>query len=151
MILAPGETCVHVINGPKGVLDFSKLKYADSSQAMGCLRGWSVSSLIGVRGDFVNPDPATAYTYYGGRYAYRDGTKNKISAPISIEVTEVFKLRCPEVIGFTSTGGGGGTEQQLDLRKDRFIFVNFEPINSTVYKVNNEENPLLDQAASSMN
>lgn len=150
MILAPDETCVHSIKGPRGELDFSKLKttpdraVAPVEQLNVLLKGWSISVIMSVRGDQVlNP---TSTGWLGQPVAYYSGTTENqfVAMPVAVEIQEGYRIGVPEVAGFmASTGIGAGTSQMLNLRKPKFVLWNQVETNGTAsnFVVSNEVNP----------
>lgn len=78
MILAPHETCVHKIQGPRGEFDFSKITSLDTTAPTNApvynfntlMKGWSVSCIISISGDQILQ---TAGVCTGNRDTYYSG------------------------------------------------------------------------------
>lgn len=148
MILGPGETCVHTIQGFKGVIDYAKTRTTDPTgaivQQIGLMKGMSVACLIGVRGDQVGKVSNTNVSY-GAREQFIGGT-GWMSMPVAINFVENYRIAVPEIAGFVTPPGPitGGTKTMLNYRKDRFHVYNIGPSlgSAQAYSVSNEENPL---------
>lgn len=151
MVLAPDETCIHTIVGPKGVLDFSKLSNTTASAPLGTaapnlnclLKGWSVGCVISINGDQVlQPTLAGAR---GDKAAYADNVNNRMGMPVAVQVREVYKISVPEIAGYITQNGAAGSVQQLNLRKPKFVLWNQVPNNgitsTALIQVSSEENP----------
>lgn len=144
MVMAPAETCVHEIKGPKGMLDYKQLlaqplndtgNPVNSVYKMNTLlKGFSVSVLMAVHGDQVSTDVGT-----GGRKQY--STNASLSMPVHVEVVESFNISVPEVAGFITNAGLAGATQQLNLRQPKKIIYDTREQSQTAYTVNNEEQP----------
>lgn len=153
MVLAPDETCIHSIMGPKGIFDFKNIIKTNATSGGAtpdsdpdCLfKGWSVGVLISVAGDLVLPTAVSA----GGRYLY-NAVVGACGMPISVEVKETYRIAVPEVAGYVSVDAAPGVQQQLNLRKPKTIYVNQATIGNVAYTVSNEVNPL-DDAAGNQN
>jgi len=144
MTLAPQELCSHYIKGPSGVLDYNKL-FADGDFQNALLKKWSSSVVFGVR-----VEPVITDTGKLGRYGnFLATAPGRLSAPVTIEIEEVFKIKVPEVAGFIrqpleETPTVGTTVQQLNLRKYRLSIGNFMELQGTANHqpiMFNEENP----------
>ena len=154
MVLAPDETCIHQIQGPKGVFDFTKINNvvpiggppannAQATETLNCLmKGWSVGCIISVHGDYVLPLAASN----GGRYVYTT-TVGALGMPIAVEVQERYNIAVPEVAGFITTAGAAGTQQMLNMRKSKKIVWNAQSPGTLAYQVSNEVNPIAEAPA----
>jgi len=156
MVLHPDEACIHTIKGPRGVLDFKNLVQTDAVGGLSqiqlnpLLKGWSVSCCVSVRGDQVFK-PQTSGV--GGRDVYtRPSGPGVVSfgMPVSIEVEEKYRIAVPEIAGYRTANGAGGTSQTLNFRKDRYKFWNIienqaDTVTGTLgYVVSSEENFVAD-------
>lgn len=130
MILAPFETCIHNIQGPKGTFDFSKITSFDTTAPIAStvynfntlMKGWSVSCVISVHGDQI---VQTGGVSTGNRDShYSTSTNNRISCPVAIEVEETYSIAVPEIAGFISAGGAAGSQQLLNNRKPKLVIWN---------------------------
>jgi len=77
MILAPQETCIHKIQGPKGEFDFAKITSLDTAVPANTvynfntiMKGWSVSCIMSINGDQVLQSSGQSL---GGRDTYYSG------------------------------------------------------------------------------
>ncbi|ALE29782.1 coat protein [Lake Sarah-associated circular virus-41] len=155
MVLAPDETCLHTVQGPKGILDWSKLVSTQPSVApatgqvninLNCLlKGFSVGCVISVRTDQVFQ---SGIPMYGAKKTYNDGANLRMAVPVAIEMKESYKVAVPEVAGFVSRAVVGGSAQPLNLRKPRFVLWNQVNANGTTnvnkLYLSNELNPVYD-------
>jgi len=149
MVLAPDETCIHSITGPKGVLDFSKLLTTTANaggtasstiqQIDVLMKNWSVSVVMSVAGDLVLPTATSG----GGRMRYA-AFPDRLSAPVAVEVKESYTVVVPEVAGFINSDPDAGQTQQLNLRKHKYTVWNQCEKGDTGYSISNEVNPLAD-------
>jgi len=143
MILQPDETCVHWIKGPSGVLDFAKLEDDGVTQINSLLKNWSVSCVVGIRGDQIK---RTTGNSLGERLAFSDNiTSGEMGMPVAIETIETFIMQVPEIAGFVTAAGAAGTTQMLNLRKNKRVISNWVNTNGTVttqMDVSNEETPM---------
>lgn len=152
MVLAPAETCTHSIQGPKGVLDMTKVNrtYLTGDEPLTFLsqsilmKGFGVSCIISITGDQATPFTTTTA---GGRHTYATGVLTVLGAPVAVEIEEAYKIRVPEVAGFITANGAAGTSQQLNLRKRQDIFYNQTAKGNPSYIINNEENPAAGSGA----
>jgi len=140
MLLAPMEECTHFVKGPSGILDYSKLKSEGIFQNA-LLKSWSASIIFGVR-------PEACVTVGGaiGRYSYFDADNPALmSAPIHVEIEEVFKIKVPEITGFIAPPTEDVVHvRQLNLRKYRLSIGNFMEFQGNASNQNyiySEENP----------
>jgi len=149
MILAPQETCLHSIRGPKGVMDYSKLTHPTATAGSitsglnSMVKGWSCSVVIAISGDQVL-DP-TSTDWRGEAVAYFTGAANdRMGMPVVVETVESYKIQVPEIVGFMKTAGGVGTSQMLNFKKPKFVFWNQIRGNGTqtAWEVANEQVPL---------
>lgn len=151
MVMQPDETCIHTIRGPSGVLDFRKLVSADAlgnhTVNLDCmLKGFSVGCIVSVVGDQVYKPTVTGAT--GGRDVYTSATaaQTRLGMPISVEIEEKYRIAVPEIAGYITQNGAAGSTQQLNMRKNRFIFNNLiasqasTDTPATGYVVSSEEN-----------
>lgn len=150
MVLAPDETCVHTVVGPKGVLDFSKLYSSDPTtgtpnlQLNPLCKGWSVSCMISINGDQI-------LNVAGGKFAFSAPTaaeNARMGMPVAIQTKESYSVSVPEIAGFVTTAGLAGSRQQLNLRKPKYVLSNqcqIQPINF-VPAISNEVNPIAEAA-----
>lgn len=156
MVLAPDETCIHSIKGPKGILDTKDL-YVTPPNATGTsatpvlnytslVKNWSVGCVISVAGDFVLPTQDSN----GGRFIYTT-TVGALGMPIVCEVIESYRIAVPEIAGFVTSSGLAGTSQMLNLRKPKQIVFNQTQLATNFYTVSNEVNPLAETAAGLQN
>ncbi|AMB42972.1 hypothetical protein [Circovirus-like genome DCCV-7] len=152
MVLAPEETCIHSITGPKGILDYSTLtttvpNTAGTAATSGVIldslvKGWSVSCIIACHGDYVQPISASQ----GGRFVWA-AAAGVLGMPVAVEVKETYHIAVPEVAGFLTQDGGAGSVQMLNLRKKRIAVWNQQQVGNTAYTVSNEVNPLAEGAS----
>lgn len=147
MVLAPDETCVHSLEGPKGVFDYSNLFSVSSADPPVLLeeestlyKNWSVGVVMAISGDQVRVSSGK-----GGRKLYTT-TAGALACPIAVEIQEQYRISVPEIAGFVTADGAAGTVQSLNMRKPRVIVYNQIELGSGVYAVSNEVNPLLEVA-----
>jgi len=154
MILAPEETCIHSIRGPKGVFDFAKLQRSTNTapQPIGlvtqnCLfKGWSVGVVIACSGDQVLSDSGL-----GGRKLFLGGGNAVLSMPVCVEIKEHYKLAVPEVAGFITQTAPLGRGQPLNLRKHKEVYLSLKEAGNNNYNVSNEVNPIAEGSANNQN
>lgn len=154
MILSPGETCVHYVQGPKNMdLDFTKL-YADAEDNGGRLyKNTSCSVLFSVRPDlvFATAGLGIALGQGPGRFIPPDTPNDILSDPVAIEMVETFKLSIPEMAGFYAQTFVAGLTKTLNLRRQQYAFGNFthqEDETNMTYVRMDEENPADEMAES---
>jgi len=152
MQLNPEETCIHSIQGPKGILDYSKIVQTNQVTPDPGLqinrntlfKNWSVSCIIGVSGDQVlatNPAGLTA----GGRKIFETTTRST-GMPVAIEVQEFYKFSVPEVAGFRNADVVSGESQMLTFRKQKNVVLNAVEGGTFPYVLSNETAPILETA-----
>ncbi len=163
--IAPGETCKHSIQGPKGLdIEFSKLYdgLVDNGGKM-----WSKSSLcvmIAIKPDLIyaTKNVGTLGGTGTGRYTAQEASGNTLKDMVSVEVKEVFKMSMPDDTGFVlqEIGAGGipaGSIQSLNLKRKVLAFGNFtsKKVNAggdgIAYGAFDEENPVIVIPASATN
>lgn len=141
MVLAPGELIAHYVQGPTGVLDYGKLFNDGVYTTTGWFKDWSKAICFAVR-----PQPVlrigTAAVTNGDRVAFYTGSPatGAMGMPISVEVTEVLRLKVPEIAGYLAAAGGipgAGNPQTLNLRKHKIAYTSLVGINSLSEPVNN--------------
>lgn len=151
IVIKPGETCTHSIQGPRNyTLDYAKL-WANSQDQTGVYNKNSVTVTFSVMGDLET----TTYDSLGnqfntGRFINTGTTSafvGSVMTPIAVEVKESFKLRMPEPVGFVENGLAAGTSQILTLRAPKKAYYNFSTYDVTEatnqsYYYKDEENPL---------
>lgn len=149
MVLAPDETCIHEIRGPRSVLDCSKMVSVNNAAPTpapveiwnALVKGYSVGCVVSVNGDQVMPTAAST----GGRKTWST-TAVALAAPVAVEVMESYTLSVPEVAGFIQTDGIAGTIQQLNLRKHKRVLWNACELGHVAYTLSNEVNPAAEVA-----
>lgn len=148
LVMGPQETCVHSIQGPSGMFDFTKINTTSDNTAGTAIttlnsihKGCAVSVVISVVGDLVLPVSGATK---GGRKNFIVADQVILGAPIAIEVEEMIQIRVPEVAGFINANTATGLPQQLNLRKAKDIFWSHAERGGFSYVVNNEENPAAD-------
>ena len=151
VVIAPGETCTHNIQGPKNYrLDFSKLQTANNDFG-GCLYApTTIGVMCSALPDLVSVSGGT--TIVGGttgRYVNTPATgpdaNYQLSLPVSVEVKEHFTLAMPENTGFFVQAFGANTVQTLGLRRPMRAYGNFCTPNLSfgiAYTRFDEENPI---------
>lgn len=150
MVLAPDETCVHSIVGPKGVFDFKNVFNTPPNvtgttaipiaNLTSLYKGWSVGCLISVNGDLVLP--TTVAQNEGGHAIF--GTANYLSMPVAVQTKENYTIAVPEIAGFITTGALGGTQQMLNNRKPKVVVYDATALGNFSYSVSNEVNPVAE-------
>lgn len=146
MILQPGETCVHSIQGPKGMLDFSKMVEENVTKTS-LLKGFGVSCFMTVNGDMIMPkDPTGSVRLHRTFIPAASSSTNQFSLPIAMEIKESISVSVPEIAGFIDQAGAAGSRQMLTQRKKKIVYANFTETNgdmssTTAYYVNNDQNP----------
>lgn len=145
MAIAPGETCVHYIQGPKNVdYDFGKMFNGGDSK-IGFLTKHSVAVLIEVKPDIVHASAGVPIVGVGtGRFIFP--TTGVILDPLGLEITDCYKMSMPEASGFYEHALVANGIQPLNLRKPSLAFGDFT-IDSTegtlVYDRIEEENAVV--------
>lgn len=143
MSIAPGETCVHYVQGPKNLdYDFGKLFNGGDSK-IGYLNKHSVACLIEVKPDLEMASAGVPVVVTGaGRWVFP--TTGSILDPLAVEITHTYKMSMPEASGFYTTALVANQVQPLNLRKPSLAFGDFtiDPTEGTlVYDRIDEENP----------
>jgi len=124
MLISPGETCAHSVQGPKNMdVDFSKLYLSGTNEAAGLWKKTSCSVMFKVEIDLQFATTGLPGGTNGtGRFApLLDG----ISDPIAVEIQETYKLTMPDIAGFIESNTAAGTEQVLNSRRNSRVFANF--------------------------
>lgn len=128
MLIAPGETCLHYVRGPKNYdLDFSKL-YEGGNDKTAFLSKMSVAVTFCTQPDILYTPTGSNATTAAGVGRWIPGTPliaNKIGDPIAIEMVETFKLTMPENSGFFQQAVTAGAAKVLSLRRKQYAFANF--------------------------
>lgn len=147
--MAPGETCSHSVQGPKGYfLDYSKLYDSGVNHQGKAFKGTTMFTMMAVKPDLAyatgNAGPVGGIGRTG-HYGPGTAAVNSLADPISIQWDEVYRLSIPEVVGFKTANGAGGTMQILNKKINRRAFGNFTRITSSAanpqYNAFDEENP----------
>jgi len=159
MVMAPDETCIHSIKGPKGVFDFKSITNIFPTPLGGpftgataidnlntLMKGWSVGCIISVNGDYVLPNAATS----GGRFVYTT-TAGALGMPVAVEIKETYNIAVPEVAGYTTANGAVGTQQLLNMRKPKRVVWNAQANGAINYGVSNEVNPVAETTVGAQN
>lgn len=152
-VLAPGETCVHYVSGPKNVwYDFSKM-YESAVDQGGKLNKHSVGVFVSIKPDLVFATVGVNGSASGsgaGRFWPSNATpatfQNTDLDPLAVEVTEVFKLSMPDDTGFYQQAVTAGAAKSLNLRRPYKAFANFvygDVPATLAYQRVDEENPTL--------
>lgn len=152
--IAPGETTAHSIQGPKNFeLDFAKLNTGGVDKSGYFWKKCSVACLMKMEletdvGEMIHTfgDP---YTFGPTNRPAQIASYTSAYPGITIEMKEVFKLKCPEISGFIQQVVAAGAPQALNLKKRSIAMLNFGPeftITSEEFQNNyppiyNEENP----------
>jgi len=147
IILEPGVSHVFYIKGPKNVeLDFNKL-WEGPNDKVGSLTKMSVSCFYQIKPDL---EYATAgvngATGVGSGRWLPTGIAGLPDFPVSLEVTETFKIACPDSSGFITQAAVAGNPQAINFKRPQIAVGNFtdpETYASNVYAVLSEENPEL--------
>lgn len=145
ILIQPGESCQHSIKGPRRTtVDFAKLVDGGTEKwAAYGVKGYTVACVVEV---ILDPQLLTATSDLGFRPTARTGTAKVLVDPLQITVTEVAKIRCPEVVGFMNPNAfAANSNQQLNLRKKRVHIENWSSAQGTTavaYTGYNEENPI---------
>lgn len=129
IIIAPGETCKHSIQGPKNMnLNYNDIMKSGSQQFYSYFKKTSCSVVIGVLPDLVFAEsigegqPAN----YTGRWVdFSANTDKTIRNPISVEIKEHFDMGMPELTGFVEDPGTKQT-QMLNLRSKKYASYKFQ-------------------------
>lgn len=149
IIIEPGVSHVFYLNGPKNMeLDYNKMHEGGVDQTASLYNKCSVGVIFEVKGDIkygtVGAGSATAAN--SGRWI-AGGIANKMIDPVSIEVTEVYKISCPETSGFILQAvatAPAGTPQALNFRRPQYAFLDVtgtEDTTAILYQDPSEENP----------
>lgn len=155
--IAPGETCTHSVQGPRGYeLDYRKLYDAGVNQQGFAYKGTTMQVFMSMETDMVY---TTANVEGGngtsGHYITGISATSSLVDPISIQWDEVYKLSIPDIAGFKTANGVGGTMQVLNKHLPRMAFGNFSRVSSNVtdpvYTTYDEENVAAPIVASSTN
>lgn len=147
MVMAPGETCTHSIQGPKNYdLDYDKLVMGGTDYSGFYYKDTTVCCMIAVVPDLALLTVGDGGVMGSGRFTYRSNvapTAAGLQTGISMEVVETYKMSVPENVGFIDRDNVDGTVQQLNLRKRKIVFANFSPQNAqnNTYNRYDEENP----------
>lgn len=155
MILAPEETCVHSIRGPKGIFDYSKMQRTNNAvpqpvpiiSRLAMVKGLSVGCVIGISGDQVLTQTAAASQ--GGRKNYLGGGSVTLGMPVCVEVEEYYKIAVPEIAGFRQSATA--LVMPLNQRKEKHIVFSQKEKGQNNFTVSNEVNPLADSVINSQN
>lgn len=155
MILAPEETCVHSIRGPKGIFDYSKMQRSNNANPQpapiisrtAMMKGWSVGCVIGISGDQVLTQTAAASQ--GGRKNYLGGGSITLGMPVCVEVEEYYKIAVPEIAGFRQSATN--IVMPLNQRKAKHIVFSQKEKGQNNFTVSNEVNPIADTVINTQN
>jgi len=147
--IAPGETCGHSVQGPKGyTLDYSKLYDGGVNQQGLAYKGTTMFTMMSCQPDLAYATNNVGTTDANGRTGhFGPGTAASLTLadPISIQWDEVYRLSIPEIVGFKTANGAGGTMQVLNKKLPRRAFANFSNLTSAdanpTYNQYDEENP----------
>lgn len=122
IVIAPGETCKHSIQGPKNMtVNFNDLYNGAGFQFYSYYKKTSLAVVIGVVPDLVYASSTGVRTNYTGRWVdFTNKDDPNYRNPISVEWKEHYDLAMPETTGFTSAVLAGGTTQSLNLRSKKY-------------------------------
>lgn len=122
IIMAPGETCKHSIQGPKNMnINYNDLWKDGDWNLFTFYKKTSCSVVIGVLPDLVFASTTGTLTQTSGRWVdFSAADDVTIRNPISVEVKEHFDLAMPETTGFIIQDGTVGQTQQLNLRSKKY-------------------------------
>lgn len=141
ILIKPGETCKHSIQGPKNVKFDTRhflINALDGEQYN--MKG-TMNCLFQVLPDMQVDDTVL----WPGRFMGSDTAASALMRlPLSVEVTECFKLKVPEAAGFIKNNTAAGTTQLLNLKRPINVYGNFANFNEGVaqaYTGNDEEQP----------
>jgi len=159
LIIGPGETCEHSIQGPKNcVLDFSKIVQqtinstpATTARYIPCwVKGFTTSVFCRVLPSMVTSSdlgsPGSKLQYNGaGTWDTSEGAdlKNaKVCLPIAVKMDYDYHLKCPEQAGYLAAAVAAGSARYLNLKRRSIRYDNYSQDPGVVgYFNNNEENP----------
>lgn len=156
MVLQPQEICMHSMDGPSGMLQFKKLLLNSAYQTAVGYKDWSKHVLISVRPDSVLKEVASStptFTNQGNRIVNQTtATSGILHSPITVEVSESYRIAVPEVAGFVTAAGAAGSSQPLGLRKPKIQITHIGPDNevdlNTRLFTAREENPVATSTSS---
>lgn len=146
--IAPGETCSHSLQGPKGYeLDYGKLWDAGVNKQSFAYKGTTMFCMISIIPDMAFMTAGINTTNQGvtGRYVANLSAQDKIADPVSIQWEEIYRLSIPEITGFKTAAGAAGTMQVLNKKLPRRAFGNFTKVSNVdanpIHLDFDEENP----------
>lgn len=145
IMISGGETITHVVKGPKGMYDMSKLWDTTGAdhRINNAHQNWSKHLAISVRMDPILMSSTSVN--YGARLTPIILNKYELFGLVNVEVQEVMKIAVPEIAGFVSTAVVAGTGQPLNLRRRRYQITNIGPGYATLAATNlvntSEEDP----------
>lgn len=153
IVIKPGETCKHSLQGPKNtVIDFGKLLGNGMQDINNFISKDTVQCIFTVIPDMqmlvdATTGAASTVTGHAGHYIPAQASDDDLFAtPLAVKVKEFYRLRCPENAGFLTRTVAAGSGQPLNLRRTIKAFGNFadKPVNEAGAKIfkNDEENPL---------
>lgn len=129
IVMKPGESCTHSIQGLKNtVIDYGKM-YQDSTDILDYITKDTVQVLFSVQPDLQT---TTSGGFTSGSFMYApNSTDNTFVDPVTVVYQEVFKLKCPEQAGFIQRAVAAGTGLPLTLKRYCKAFGNFATVNVT--------------------
>lgn len=134
--IAPGEVMTHSVQGPRGfTLDYRKLYDSGDNKQGFCYKGTTMCVMMSVEADlvFTTEHVGTGQGGITGHYVPNISAENALVEPISLQWEEVYRLSCPDIVGFTKNaiGDTAGESQLLNLRIPRRAFGNFTQVGSS--------------------
>lgn len=146
--IAPGEVTSLFFQGPKDyTLDFDKLNKGDVPVQHLASKQTTMAVMMSVLPDLVFSTAGTSgVDGQSGRFVQNIALQNLVGDPISVEWTEVYSLRMPDIVGFQNgPASDAGNMYTLNKRVPRraynnFVFQHAGDTNAT-YDAFDEENP----------
>lgn len=146
--IAPGETCTHSVQGPRGYeLDYSKLYDSGQNQQGLAYKGTTMFVMMSVLPDLAYSTSGIVGATQGvtGHFVPGVAANDNVADPISITWDEVYRLSIPEIVGFKTGNLAAGRMQHLNKKLPRRAFGNFTQLVSSdanpTYTAFDEENP----------
>lgn len=158
MVIQPGETCVHSVQGPRNyTLDFSKLlaPAGGSANAMSWYKPTSVSVMMSVLPDLQYATAGVTTTGSNGAGRWFPGAPimadDTVGLPIAVEFRECYKMSMPEESGFMKNSEPAAGMQILNWRRPVTAWANFaQQYDKAIisYTGIDEENPAATKSSS---